>query len=287
MRFTKVLKTILVIILIADIITLGAVGSYYLYKSKHGDIIIIPPEEQDLTPKPFDPVEAKKILHYKNPNPVMQAIIDNRPLSEIAALLDSGIDVNAEDDAKNTALNYAIFCENKPVIKLLLNKGGKEGYEAYIFDKSPVEPIWYHFKNYSVPRLMLNPENYDDNGIITTQAIINQSTKDPTPYAILHTSYLILLVSSILLFRAGADPIPRRNFSKHSFNENLLLHFTDNFTVFSGIIIAYFIYIFTLPYPFQYLLTSLPHDAEYTGYGLLIIIGIKVFSFLYTASCSD
>ncbi len=287
MRHEKLIKTILLITLVADIITFGAVTSYYLYKSINGDNIIISPEEKDLTPKTFDPVDGKKRLHYKNPNPVMQAIIDNRPLSEIAALLDSGIDVNAEDNSQNTALNYAIFCENKPVIKLLLNKGGKEGDEIHNFNETEKDVIWYHFENPSVPRLLLNPEDYDDNGIITTQAIIRQSTDNETPLNILYYPCAILLFGTIIFAKHGLMPHHVEYAQSKPLSGHFRTYVLALFVIASVTVIIYFCYIFSMNLPFQYLKAHLLRDALYTVSGIAILIAARMVGFIISDLGSD
>ncbi len=287
MRHEKLIKTILLITLVADIITFGAVTSYYLYKSINGDNIIISPEEKDLAPKPFDPVEAKEILNYKNPNPVMQAIIDNRPLSEIKALLNSGIDINAQDDAQNTALNYAILCENKPVIKLLINKGGKWGYQIHKFGEHRKGVTGYIYTDHSVIDLYLHPDHYDDNGIIKKEILIKKATDNETPLNILYYPCAILLFGTIIFAKHGLMPHHVEYAQSKPLSGHFRTYVITLFVIASLTVIIYFCYIFSMNLPFQYLKAHLLRDAIYTVSGIAILIAARMVGFIISDLGSD
>ncbi len=290
MRHEKLIKTILLITLVADIITFGAVTSYYLYKSINGDNIITLPQGQSLAPKPFDPVEAKEILNYKNPNPVMQAIIDNRPLSEIKTLLNSGIDINAEDDGHNTALNYAILCENKPIIKFLLDNGGKKGIKGYendpLFGRQLI-PVYYHYTDLSVPDLYLHPDHYDDNGIIKKETLIKKATDNETPLNILYYPCAILLFGTIIFAKHGLMPHHVEYAQSKPLSGHFHTYVLALFVIASVTVIIYFCYIFSMNLPFQYLKAHLLRDALYTVSGIAILIAARMVGFIISDLGND
>ncbi len=67
---------------------------------------------------------AKLSIYYTDPTPLMQAIVDEQPLSTIAEIIHSGADINAIDGYGNTALHYACFkIDDKPLFMLLLGNG--------------------------------------------------------------------------------------------------------------------------------------------------------------------
>ena len=64
--------------------------------------------------------------------------------SDIAALQDIGIDINIQDKAGFSALHYAVWWKNLPIIKTLINNGANVNQ----VDKKGNSPLWYSLTLY-------------------------------------------------------------------------------------------------------------------------------------------
>ncbi len=225
-----------------------------------------PPVKPD-TPTPFNTRLAQEQLHYSTPNKLMQAIIDNKSLTDITSIIASGIDINATDNFGNTALSYAIFRNDNRLIKLLINHGAK----TYIKNNSDLYPSTIAFANnyYTISSLITYPDNYDNNGIRTREAIIKDYRHIEYPADIPQKTVYVLFLSCLGMVRN--QPPDYRPLSK--ILRNYIYFFAITY------LILFFLYFFAIFYylppaqsPYLYLKANYTRDLYEWGKALLYLL---------------
>ncbi len=284
-RTTLIWNRVLKITLLVDLVLILIVGSYCLYKYIGGDEIVPPAADLEYNPQPFNKELAKEVLDYQDPNPLMSAIVTDQPLTEIQKILDSGIDVNAQDATGNTALHYAIFRENRKLIKLLLNHGSNRRIKNH--KEQSCTDVSFQISPRKIGFIIIAPEDYDDNGIITRTALIKDSVKAPIPLYIITIPLYIMILNGALSLRSILNINYLKSYIIPKTTGELLLElFNVIFIVLSLIIITYSITIFTLEYPFQYLSANILRDLKSLGGLTLAVIGLRlaiiIFGKLFT-----
>ncbi len=226
-----------------------------------------PPVKPD-TPTPFNTRLAQEQLHYSTPNKLMQAIIDNKSLTDITSIIASGIDINATDNFGNTALSYAIFRNDNRLIKLLINHGAK----TYIKNNSDLYPSTIAFANnyYTISSLITHPENYDNNGIKNREALIKDYRHIETPEETPGLIICFLILSSLGILRKMIPdyrPLPKilREFAYYYAIAYLILFFLYFFSI--------FYYLLPNQSPYLYLKANFTRDLYDCGKISLYLLG--------------
>ncbi len=262
-RTTLIWNRVLKITLLVDLVLILIVGSYCLYKYIGGDEIVPPAADLEYTPQPFNQKLAKEVLDYQDPNPLMSAIATDQPLSAIQEILGSGIDVNAQDATGNTALHYAIFREDRKLIKLLLNHGA----DVDIKNNKDIYPVRLSF-DYSLDQtssILVFPEDYDDNGIITRAGLLRSTFKSTQLFILIAPSVIFSLIFALIAIKTSGE-------EESTISDFFISSVQVYFVIFSATILIYYYKIFTLKYPYQYIITYTLRDFFVTGIALLILI---------------
>ena len=266
-RTTIIWNRILKITLLVDLVLILIVGSYCLYKYIGGDEIVPPAADLEYTPQPFNKELAREVLDYQDPNPLMSAIATDQPLAAIQKILDSGIDVNAQDATGNTALHYAIFRENRKLIKLLLNHGA----DVDIKNNKDIYPVRLSF-DYSLDQtssILVFPEDYDDNGIITRAGILRHT---------LNHNFIDKFLLHIFTFLILGIVIASRNNQPDYRPFRKIITYIIRFSVIfiSLLFISYIIYLFTLEYPYQHIIHYSIIESKIILANLLLLLIIYI-----------
>ncbi len=374
-RTTIIWNRVLKITLLVDLVLILIVGSYCLYKYIGGDEIVPPAADLEYNPQPFNKELAKEVLDYQDPNPLMSAIVTDQPLAAIQKILDSGIDVNTQDATGNTALHYAIFREDRKLIKLLLNHGADEDiknnndqdcidisykisprkkigveispdnyfclnlisknelitdpnpnplmsaiatdqplteiqkildsgidvnaqdatgntalhYAIFYNDNNLVElllkygadisiknhqgkssfHIVYEYANTEIRSLIFNPEDYDDNGIITRAALIKDSVDDSTIALIFCIPFGILAIGNLFaLIHRNSNDDNFNNFLNSPLSKLIIDSLKFFFFLFSICLLISCIYLYFIPYPYQFIIAN--YNTQFPRIGLFI-----------------
>ena len=266
-RATIIWNRVLKVTLLVDLVLILIVGSYCLYKYIGGDEIVPPAADLEYNPQPFNKELAKEVLDYQDPNPLMSAIATDQPLAAIQKILDSGIDVNAQDATGNTALHYAIFRENRKLIKLLLNHGADVDIE-----NNKDKPSWelsFKYSLLSTSSILVFPEDYDDNGIITRAAIIKDSVDDSTIIFIFITPFIFLGWANLFAFFHRSYKDDQFGTYANTTLKNLLLNSLKFFFfLFSICLLISCIYLYFIPYPYQFIIAN--YNTQFPKIGLFI-----------------
>ncbi len=251
-RATIIWNRILKITLLFDLVLILLVGSYCLYKYIGGDEIVPPAADLEYTPQPFNQKLAKEVLDYQDPNPLMSAIVTDQPLTEIQKILDSGIDVNAQDATGNTALHYAVFREDRKLIKLLLNHGSNRRIKNH--KEQSCTDVSFQISPRKIGFIIIAPEDYDDNGIITRASILRHTLEHSFSIDFLIPYYFVPLILCIVW-------AARSNCPDHRSLKTISRFFLSyNIISLSLILISYVFYIFSRDYPYQYIINSFPNE---------------------------
>ncbi len=266
-RTTIIWNRVLKITLLVDLVLILLVGSYCLYKYIGGDEIVPPAADLEYNPQPFNKELAKEVLDYQDPNPLMSAIATDQPLTEIQKILDSGIDINAQDATGNTALHYAIFREDRKLIKLLLNKGA----DKHIVNNKDIYPVRLSF-DYSLDQtssILVFPEDYDDNGIITRAGILRHT---------LNHNFIDKFLLHIFTFLILGIVIASRNNQPDYRPFRKIITYIIRFSVIfiSLLFISYIIYLFTLEYPYQHIIHYSIIESKIILANLLLLLIIYI-----------
>ena len=285
-RTTIIWNRILKITLLVDLVLILLVGSYCLYKYIGGDEIVPPAADLEYTPQPFNKELAREVLDYQDPNPLMSAIDTDQPLSAIQEILGSGIDVNAQDTTGNTALHYAIFREDRKLLKLLLNHGSNRRIKNH--KEQSCTDVSFQISPRKIGFIIIAPEDYDDNGIITRAALIKDSVKAPIPLYIILVPLYIMTINGALSIRTALNGSSSQKHIIDTSTGALILELIKIvFFTLSIIATAYIIAIFTLEYPFQYLSANILRDLKPAGELTLAVIGLRLGTITIVKIFSD
>ena len=266
-RATIIWNRVLKITLLVDLVLILLVGSYCLYKYIGGDEIVPPAADLEYNPQPFNKELAREVLDYQDPNQLMSAIATDQPIAAIQKILDSGIDVNAQDATGNTALHYAIFREDRKLLKLLLNHGSNRRIKNH--KEQSCTDVSFQISPRKIGFIIIAPEDYDDNGIITRAALIKDSVDDSTIIFIFIIPFIFLGWANLFAFFHRSYKDDQFGTYANTTLKNLLLNSLKFFFfLFSICLLISCIYLYFIPYPYQFIIAN--YNTQFPKIGLFI-----------------